>query len=385
LQPRGQHVFDGGILIRFLHSADLHLGKPFGRLPEDVRARLRVARDGVVARLVRAARDGGASHVLLAGDSFDAETPPPRLLRQAMNAMAAATELTWVILPGNHDSLAATELWANMARALPPNVQLALTPAPLPLGQAVLLAAPCTARRPGLDLTTDLDQATASGLIRIGLAHGAITDFAGAGSEDGNPAVIPPDRAQRSGLDYLALGDWHGQMAVGPRCWYAGTPERDSFRHPGPGAVLLVQIDGPGAPPQVTPMVTGSIEWQARTLDLLPGEDGAARLAGLLPGRDARSATLLRLAMQGRADLAQAQALRAALADLAHDLLHLDLDDALQPQIAPGDLDQIDRAGALRQAAEALAATLTDPAATPARRQTAGAALSRLFAFVAEG
>ena len=31
-------------MIRFLHTADLHLGKPFGRFPEDLRGRLREAR-----------------------------------------------------------------------------------------------------------------------------------------------------------------------------------------------------------------------------------------------------------------------------------------------------------------------------------------------------
>jgi len=372
-------------LIRFVHSADLHLGKPFGRFPEDVRHRLRLARQGTVARLAQAARDGGATHVLLAGDTFDAETPQPRLLRQAVNAMAAARTLTWVILPGNHDSLTATELWATLARDPPPNVQLALTPAPLDIGPAVLLPAPCTARRPGTDLTATLDQPTRAGAIRIGLAHGAITDFAGAGSEDGNPAVIPPDRAHRSGLDYLALGDWHGQLGAGGRTWYAGTPERDSFRHFGPGAALLVQIDAPGALPQVTPVVTGAIDWRAGVLDMLPGMDGAAGLAALLPPQATRADTMLRLALQGRADLTQGQALRAAIAAVLPDFLHLDLTDTLAPDVAAGDLDRIDRAGALRQAADLLAAQAADPAATDQQRQFAGAALSRLFAFAVEG
>ena len=66
-------------MIRFLHSSDLHLGKPFGSFPEDVRGRLRQARQEAVGKLAEAARAGRATHVLLAGDSFDAETPYPRL------------------------------------------------------------------------------------------------------------------------------------------------------------------------------------------------------------------------------------------------------------------------------------------------------------------
>ena len=117
-------------MITILHSADLHLGKPFGRFPEEVRARLRLAREGILPRLAAVARAGGAGHVLLAGDTFDAETPSPRVIRQALNAIRAAADITFVLLPGNHDSLAASELWAVLARDCPANLRLALTPAP---------------------------------------------------------------------------------------------------------------------------------------------------------------------------------------------------------------------------------------------------------------
>lgn len=391
-------------MFRFLHSGDLHLGKPFGRFPDDVRIRLRLAREGIVARLAQAARAGGATHVLLAGDTFDAETPDPRLVRQAMNAIEAAGDLIWVILPGNHDSLTATELWSTLARGAPPNLVLALTPAPIllpgllpgvlpgplpgplagPLPGVVILPAPCPTRRPGQDVTEALGQATPEGLTRIGLAHGAITDFAGGASEDGNPAIIPPDRAERAGLAYLALGDWHGQMAVGGRTWYAGTPERDSFRHQGPGLALLVTCPGPNAVPQARPVPVGALDWLALTLDLLPEEDAVARLMPLLPGRAVRAAAVLGLTLQGRMHLSAAQGLRAAIGGIAPDFLHLELQDGVVAEVAADDLDLIDRAGALRETAERLVAEAADTATTPAARKVAGAALSRLFAFAGD-
>lgn len=94
----------------FLHSADLHLGKAFGGFPEAIRGRLREARHGAIHRLAAVARGAGAGDVLLAGDTFDAETPSPETLRQALRAMAAESDLRWFLLPGNHDSLAASEL-----------------------------------------------------------------------------------------------------------------------------------------------------------------------------------------------------------------------------------------------------------------------------------
>ena len=121
-------------MFRFLHTSDLHLGKPFGRHSEEVRGRLRLARHEVLGRLAAAARGQGASVILLAGDTFDQQTPAPQVTRQALNAMAHEQDITWVLMPGNHDSLAATELWQTIKRDKPDNLLLALAPEPISAG-----------------------------------------------------------------------------------------------------------------------------------------------------------------------------------------------------------------------------------------------------------
>ena len=81
-------------MTRFLHTADLHLGKPFGRFPEDLRGRLREARHGAIARLAAAARAHGATHILVAGDSFDIQFPKPlRVSRQRPNMLPSLEQL----------------------------------------------------------------------------------------------------------------------------------------------------------------------------------------------------------------------------------------------------------------------------------------------------
>jgi hypothetical protein len=364
--------------VRFLHSADLHLGKPFGAFPDDIRHRLREARHAAIATLARKARQGGATHILLAGDTFDAETPSPATRQQALRAMADESDLTWHLLPGNHDSLAASELWRRIAADAPPNLRPLLSEAPQELAPgAWLLPAPCTRRRPGRDLTEAMSAPTPAGALRIGLGHGAITDF----SEDGTAATIPPDRAARSGLHYLALGDWHGQMQVTPATWYAGTPEPAGFRHDAAASALLVTLGGPAAAPGVQPVETGHFGWRAPTLSLLPGDDPAARLADLLPATRARD-HLLRLSVIGRLPLAGHAALAAAIDRAAPGFGWFAADlSALAIAARPDDLDRIDRGGALRQAAERLMAEADDPALPPADRDTAAAALSRLYAL----
>jgi len=364
---------------RFLHTSDLHLGKSFGGYPEAVRNRLREARHGAIARLALAARQGGADMVLLAGDTFDAETPSPETLRHALRAMADESDIRWLLLPGNHDSLAATELWLRIAADGPPNLQPLLSPDPLPLTpEATLLPAPSTQRRPGRDLTEAMAAPTSAGAIRIGLGHGAIADFSG---EEGVAGIIPPDRAARSGLDYLGLGDWHGRLQVTPSTWYSGTPERDGFKHSQTAGALLVGLAGPGAAPQVTEVDTGLFRWLAPQLSLLPGDDAAARLHAALP-QQARRDHLVSLSGSGRLTLSEMAAFDAELTRIAPDFGWFASNlSALTIDAQPDDLDLIDRAGALRQAAEALLAESGDTAQPQAIREVAASALSRLYGY----
>lgn len=368
-------------MFRFIHSSDLHLGKRFGSFSGDLPGRLREARHGVIGRLAQQARDHGADTILLAGDTFDTETPAPDIRRQALAAMRDHAPIRWVILPGNHDSLQATQLWSTLKAEAPANVVLASEPAAIHLSAgAVLLPAPCTTRRPGRDMSAWMDgAATPEGALRIGLAHGAIRDF----SEEGASSdVIAPDRAARAGLDYLALGDWHGPLAVDPRTRYSGAPEPDRFKHQRPGEALLVSIAGRSALPEVTSLATASFDWQTRELHLLDSDDPLQALDALLPESRQRRQTLLRLVVTGRSRLPSRTAMLEAVALAAPDFAFMELDDAgLAMDCEAGDLDLIDRAGALREAAEALLAEAGDDGLSAGEREIARAALARLFSY----
>ena len=367
--------------FRFIHSSDLHLGKRFGQFTGDLPARLREARHAVIGTLAEQAHAHDARAILLAGDTFDTETPAPDVKRQALAEMAHHASIRWVILPGNHDSLQAAQLWSTLRVEAPGNVSLALDATPLELASGVmLLPAPCTTRRPGRDLSEWMDDAaTESGTIRIGLAHGAVTSFSeeGAGSD-----VIAPDRARRAGLSYLALGDWHGGIEIDARTRYSGTPEPDRFKHDRPGEALLVSIEGPAALPDVKVLKTGTFSWRTLTLDLLDGEDAVARMQSLLPEVRARRQALVTLVAGGRLRLGARAALARAVENARPDFAWLSFDDtALATECDAGDLDAIDRAGALREAADALLAEAGDTARSAEEREIARAALRRLYAY----
>ncbi|EAQ36221.1 exonuclease SbcD [Nitrobacter sp. Nb-311A] len=368
-------------MIRFIHSSDLHLGKRFGNFDGDLPSRLREARHAVIARLAQHAREQSATTILLAGDMFDTETPASDIRRQALAEMAHHAPIRWVILPGNHDSLQATQLWTTLREEAPDNVILAVASRPIALtADVVLLPAPCTTRRPGRDLTEWMDnEATPEGAIRLGLAHGAIQSFS---EEAAASDVIAPDRAQRAGLAYLALGDWHGAVNVGPRIRYSGTPEPDRFKHDHPGEASLVSIASCSALPEVTPLSTASFAWRTLELHLLDGNDPAQALEALLPEARCRRQTLARVMATGRTRLPTRTALTRAIESATPDFALLELDDAgLTIECEVEDLDQIDRAGALREAANALLAESGDESRSANEREIARDALARLYSY----
>lgn len=383
------HLRKGDIMadFRFIHASDLHLGRRFAAMPEEIRPHLAEARHGAIPRLAGAARAAGAAHVLIAGDLFDTPTPSPRVLVQALHAFGAEEDLTWWVLPGNHDSLGAEALWSEVAARAPANLRLLDTAEPIEMAPgAWLLPAPLPRKFPGYDLTAWMPAAeTPEGALRIGLAHGAVRSF----DEDDARAseVIPPDRAESARLDYLALGDWHGQIALGPRTRYSGTPERDGFRHEGRGGCLSITLTGPGEPPRIDSIETGLYHWQDIALPLLPVQDAAQALHDALPeGRAARRDHLLRLRAEGRTTLAGRAALEEAAREVAPDFGYFELDTtALGTEHELSDLDAIDRAGALRIAAERLAAAAEDTDAAARERAVASAALNRLYGLLQEG
>ena len=368
--------------MRFIHAADFHLGKPFGQFDEETRVALRQARLDALRATGEAAVAYDAALILIAGDTFDAEAPPSKLVKRALDCMSAFPSIQWIWMPGNHDSLAAVDLWERVSRDKPDNVILATTPDVIEIGDDVaILPAPPAVRSPGHDLTEWMSHAETADRIRIGLAHGGVTDF---GSEEGGLAIIPPDRAKQSDLDYLALGDWHGQMKIGDRTWYAGSPETDGFKGYETSGVLLVEIETRGTIPKVEPIPIGRYRWQRIAQTFFAGTDPATVLEDLLPSSE-RERALIRLVADGRLGLSDHAVLRRACEAIADDFHAFDFDlSAIGIEQNVDDLDLIAESGALRVAAESLLAETSLEGRTEEDAQIARSALSHLFHLAQE-
>jgi DNA repair exonuclease SbcCD nuclease subunit len=367
--------------VRFIHTADWQIGKVFRFVDDATVGVLQEARLEAVSRIGRLAMEHAAPTVLVAGDIYDVATAEDRTLAQPIERMRAFPEVTWHLIPGNHDPHQSGGPWDRLLRrGLPDNVWTHLEPVPVALadGHARLLPAPLTRRRALGDPTAWMDEAPSPGwTLRIGLAHGSISAF---GSDaDRQPNLIDPARPQRAVLAYLALGDWHGRKLIGERCWYSGTPEVDDFGVIDGGHVLLVELAGPGALPEVTPLRVGRFEWRQEQVQI-HGEDDVevvrARLRGL---HEDPACLLVDLRLAGTLSLAGRERLARVLDDLGAALRFLRVDeDRLYLSPSPEDLEAIAHGGFVRVAAERLQAMARDP--EDAAGAAAARALLRLYA-----
>lgn len=360
--------------IKIIHTADWQLGKPFGRFPEEERAALAEARLDAIDNIAAAASLAGAAHVLVAGDVFDNVEPGDRIVMQAMSRMERAPA-TWWLMPGNHDHARAGGLWSRVRARAPLNVHVVDTPEPVEMEEgAWLLPAPLEHRKASSDPTAAMvHMATPPGALRIGLAHGSITEF-GATGESSN--LIPPERARLAGLDYLALGDWHGFLTVGDRTAYSGTPEVDRFGREEAGACIAVGIRSSDTP-ELQRIETGRYRWLSRRWAV--GDVGELERETAALRQEVRFANvLLALQLSGIVSLSDRVAIMSMLEGrLAHELRHLDLDaDGLTARPTAEDLARIDVQGALGGAAASLRARAE---AGGPDAQLAAAALERLY------
>lgn len=378
--------------VRFIHTADWQLGKPFGRFYDALSGRLSVERQEAITRIAAAARANKAPHVIVAGDVWDNAAPNNAVLRQPLDIISEHPDITWWLMPGNHDVDGADSLWDRVAAIAPDNLRVLRTADPIEMAAgAWLLPAPWQRLHHGRDLTDWMDSAeTPDGAVRIGVAHGSIKTFGTkheGQSSDESDAVIPPDRAARATLDYLALGDWHARAAINSRTHYPGTPEPDRFKVGARGQVLLVEIDAPGAEPRVTDIQTAAFDWPVIDVRFRVGgmEETLKTITDSVQTGRAERHTLAEITVSGETTVQEWTAFETFIEDLSGRCAHLDLRGAstVTLKVVAEDIEALDAQGSVRQTAEALKARREDPALSQADRDIAADALRLLFSFAA--
>lgn len=335
-------------MIRFLHTADWQIGKPFQSISDSSkRERLRQQRLDTVRYLQTLIEEHQIDFVVVCGDLFDSSTPDAATVSALCSAIGHLKVPVYAI-PGNHDHAGPGCIWEQAfflreQRQLAPNLHLLLERKELVLDHAVLLPCPLLRRHESEDPSAWLrrePEGLPHSLPRIVLAHGSTQGFSSSGETDSESGINRIQLEHLPAYDYIALGDWHGLKQIAPSAWYCGTPEQDRFAKGDanlPGHVLLVETDQSQQTPRVKSVQTGKITWHSLDPFSLAGDADLdfleSQLSTLLGGQT--NCDLLQFEVSGTLSFSGLQRFEQLIEILRARLIRLDLEQEIR--IEPSD------------------------------------------------
>lgn len=272
-------------MVTFLHTSDWQLGMTRWFLEtadEDAQVRFAQDRIDAITCIGDIARETGASFIVVAGDVFESNTLPDRVLRRALDAMESLPVPVY-LLPGNHDALEAGSIYYRSEfetyRAKGIHVLKDSTPVEAVPGVEIV-GAPLRSKviyeNPVEEVLESLKPAPG---VRVVVAHGQVQAF-GADTE-ATISLNAVNRAIDEGkVHYIAVGDKHSTEQLDSRgfMWFSGAHETTAFDdvEKDSGNVLEVCIDESaptGTPPKVISHRVGRWTFHASTADCASYED----------------------------------------------------------------------------------------------------------------
>ncbi|MCY4342993.1 MAG: DNA repair exonuclease [Gammaproteobacteria bacterium] len=373
-------------MVKFLHTADWQLGMTRHFLAGEAQARFDGARIDAIRALGKLAHRENCSFVVVCGDVFESNQVGRDIVWRAFDAMAETPEVSFFLLPGNHDPLDASSVYKSRAftERQPANVVVLGSNEPTEIAPSVELApAPWFSKRPLSDLVAGCcDGLSNSAAIRIVVGHGACD---GLSPDPSNPALIVlsslEEKLEDGLIHYVALGDRHSTTEVGQtgRIWYSGAPEPTDYDEVDPGNALVVELETDRI--SVSSRRVGAWRFVRETRELTGDADINAldEWLGDIGGKDR---TILKLALKGQLSLAQHARLEALLEGCAAVLAALENWDSRSDLVVlpdDADLSTLDLSGFAREALQ----DLSEQASQGEQAQTARDALALLHRLAA--
>jgi exonuclease SbcD len=235
-------------MLKIIHAADIHAGRPASRELDREKASVRRREiETALSRIVDLAKREKANLLLLCGDLFEHSHARATWAREAADLFRSIASTKVFITPGNHDPLVRDSLYRTVA--WPENVVVFEGPE---VGEYVL--EDLNAAVYGLGWRTYLEHRRVlsgfrggrKGFFNILMVHGDV--ITGSTGDRGSQYLpIHEEDLEQSGMDYAALGHIHapGVFRVGRvTAVYPGCPEPLDFGDKGERGVYLVTVEG---------------------------------------------------------------------------------------------------------------------------------------------
>jgi DNA repair exonuclease SbcCD nuclease subunit len=225
----------GGILIRLLHTSDLHLSRKNKRTLDALQEVLNVAAQNKVNVLT------------ISGDLFDSDEDA-EALRPTLRSMFSGNDFEIIVIPGNHDNGAYRKNLDFGSNFRP------LTKAPFDVikDRGVAVFGVPFVDKPSEELMAQLCEAKDKELVNILLLHCTLDISYGSADfgEEAQKEYFPIDSCTLSGLgfDYILAGHFHADFVKrgldgGHLFVYSGAPISLSWKHTGKRRVALIDTE----------------------------------------------------------------------------------------------------------------------------------------------
>ncbi|MEK7452838.1 MAG: DNA repair exonuclease [Patescibacteria group bacterium] len=219
-------------MIKIIHTGDIHLGAKFSSFGKKA-SQQRQALLNSFKKIVDETILRKANILLIAGDLFDSNFPSYDTVNLIKSELKKLDELNIfvAISPGTHDCLSADSIYkredfsAGLSHIYVfnnENVKFKF----FPELDLVLYAQANTANKSKKSPIKFLQSETKNDAkYKIAMAHGSV-QIEGKSAEDDWPITLGD--ISKSGMQYIALGHWHGAQDFSfgqTKAWYCGSPE----------------------------------------------------------------------------------------------------------------------------------------------------------------
>lgn len=310
--------------MRFIHTADLHLGKPFTGMGEKGDA-LRAAQFETVERIAALAKSEQVDFVVIAGDLFDSNEVRRQTVSKAGQILGGIGPIPVLVLPGTHDVLDEGSVYHAEGFQAFPNIKVfGVDGSTIIVGDAAVHGRATDSKQGGVRPLAELEP-DPNAAYNIAVLHASMEIEGKSNPED---YLLSSEELSSSGMDYIALGHWHrkSEFSSGATtAWYCGAPEPTKYDEgDGAGQVLLVELSADGT--DVTAVDVATYTWLEETLDVAtcpPGDPIDTEIRSR-----AGDKTILRLRLTGTLSEGEELIAQALEDEFADEFFHLEIDDS---------------------------------------------------------
>jgi DNA repair exonuclease SbcCD nuclease subunit len=291
-------------MVSFIHSSDWQIGMKGSGLGKAA-ILVREARIGSIDNVLKVAKERSVDFVILAGDTFENSSISTEEVNKVVALFNKYREIPIYLLPGNHDLAGPGSIYNRDVFQKVPNLTVMNGNDPIEAPGALLHACPVSWKFSVQDATRSIPSVKDIDGIHIGIAHGSLVGKFSVPNWEEVDLPIDLSVVDRTGIDYLALGHWHGYRIFDdsfgiPRIAYSGTHEQTNYEETDAGYCLHVTIDKKGAVPLIEPIKIGQLTWASLTIQM-DGSSSLEKLKRLL--KDNEPINLVKLELSGELPL----------------------------------------------------------------------------------